>query len=149
MAFNKALRVFLFIIFLFALPSAFATDAEVSPPMVTVMQMMESVITPMTNIIWGADDPKTDEDWRQLENASINVIAMGNLMRYGGAGERDQEWASNPAWQAFTTVMTNAAIDALSAAQNRDIEALFGAGDILYPPCEGCHLQFNPGVVGQ
>jgi hypothetical protein len=24
---------------------------------------------------------------------------------------------------------------------------LLAASDVLYPPCEGCHQQFNPAVV--
>ena len=39
--------------------------------------------------------------------------------------------------------------DARAAAENRDIEAMFTAGEVLYPPCEECHLQFNPGVTGE
>jgi cytochrome c556 len=59
----------------------------------------------------------------------------------------DNEWAAEATWQAFNQVMINASRDALAAARARDHDALLAAGDVLYPPCEGCHQQFNPGVV--
>jgi hypothetical protein len=59
----------------------------------------------------------------------------------------DSEWIKEPAWKAFNQVMINAGYDALQAIRARDHDALLAAGDVLYPPCEGCHLQFNPGVA--
>ena len=35
------------------------------------------------------------------------------------------------------------------AAVERDIEQMYTAGEVIYPPCEECHLQFHPGVEGQ
>jgi hypothetical protein len=43
--------------------------------------------------------------------------------------------------------MISAGQDALKAVRARDHDALLVASDVLYPPCEGCHTQFNPGVV--
>jgi len=51
----------------------------------------------------------------------------------------------DPAWAAFNEAMIGAGRDALKAIRARD--ALTAADDVLYPPCEGCHLQFNPGVA--
>ena len=118
-------------------------------PQITILELMESVITPTTNILWGVEDPKTDEDWKPLEDAAIAVIASGTLMNLGGTGPNDNEWVKDPAWRAFSQIVTNAGIDALKAIRARDLEALFEAGNVLYPPCEACHLQFNPGVINQ
>jgi hypothetical protein len=118
-------------------------------PGVSIKEVMESLITPMTNILWGVDDPKTDEEWSVLEDAAISVIASGTLINLGGTGPQDNDWVKDPAWLAFSKVMTNAGEDSLKAIRNRDLEALFEAGNVLYPPCEGCHLQFNPGVINQ
>ena len=117
-----------------------------SEPKVTVKEVMEAVITPATNMLWSAEDPQTDERWQELENAAIATITAGNYVASGGSGANDNEWARKPEWQAFNTVMIEAATGALKAIRNRDIEALFVANDVLYPPCEGCHIAFNPGV---
>ena len=77
------------------------------------------------------------------------MIASGTLINLGGTGPQDNDWVKDPAWLAFSKVMTNAGEDSLKAIRNRDLEALFEAGNVLYPPCEGCHLQFNPGVINQ
>jgi len=113
---------------------------------VTIKEVMESVITPATNTLWSAEDPQTDARWQELEDAAIATITAGTYSANGGSGANDDEWASKPEWQAFNAVMVQAAMDALKAIRERDIEALFVANDVLYPPCEGCHIAFNPGV---
>lgn len=128
---------------LFTLPAIGDTTVA---PRVTVKDVMESVITPATNTLWGAEDPQTDEAWQQLEDAAITTITAGAYVARGGSGASDQEGSSTPEWQAFNSVMIEAAADALNAIRERDIEALFVANDVLYPPCEGCHIAFNPGV---
>ena len=128
---------------LFALP-VFGDTTVV--PKVTVKEVMESVITPATNTLWGAEDPQSDEAWQELEDAAITTITAGIYVARGGSGTSDREWASKPEWKAFNDVMIEAATDALKAIRERDIDALFVANDVLYPPCEGCHIAFNPGV---
>jgi hypothetical protein len=59
----------------------------------------------------------------------------------------DNAWAEEPTRKAYNQVMINAGLDALKAIRARDHAALLSAGDVLYPRREGCHLQFNPGVV--
>jgi cytochrome c556 len=76
------------------------------------------------------------------------MLVAAQVNALGGTGAMDGAWASEPAWQAFNRVMLDASRDALAAARARDHDALLAAGDVLYPPCEGCHLQFNPGVAG-
>ena len=61
----------------------------------------------------------------------------------------DNEWAKQPAWKPFYDAMLAASEAALKAIRAKDHAALLSAGDVLYPPCEGCHLLFNPGVVNQ
>jgi hypothetical protein len=48
----------------------------------------------------------------------------------------------------FNDAMLHASEAALAAAaRTKDHDALLKAGDLRYAPCEGCHLQFNPGVA--
>jgi len=112
----------------------------------TIREIMESVITPASDTLWAVEDPQNGEEWRALEHAAIATIAASTLVAQGGAGPEDNEWASKPEWRAFNEVMLKAAMDALAAIRARDLDALFAANDALYPPCEGCHVAFNPGV---
>ncbi len=121
------------------------TAAADERPLVTIKEAMEMTITPATNTLGGAPG----EEWLVLEQASITLLVAADVVGRGGAGPKDTEWARNPAYAAFNKVMANAGLDALKAARARDRDALAAAGDVLYPPCEGCHLQFNPGVTGE
>ena len=116
---------------------------------VSIKELMESVVVPASNRLWGAEDPQTDEEWRVLEDAAVTVISAGSVMSLGGSGPRASDWAQNPAWKALTVEMTEAAIDSLKAIRASDIDALYEAGYRMYPPCENCHMQFNPSVTGQ
>jgi len=120
------------------------------PYLVTIKDLMEQTITPATNTIWGAYEPPSEEaQWKQLEEAAVTLLAAANLVALGGSGPMDDEWAKDPAWKAFNQIMIDAGVDALAAVRARDHDALLAAGDVLYPPCEGCHQQFNPAVIGE
>jgi len=136
------LAVFLLIV---AAGSAVSEDEEPVPVM-SIMELMTTVITPATDTLWGIEDPQTDEEWQVFVDAANVVIDAGKIIKVGGTGPNDNNWASEPAWDAFAAVLIGAGEDALQAAKNKDVDAMFDAGGVLYPPCEECHIQFNPGV---
>ena len=128
---------------------SYAKAQSAVKPQVSIMEIMESIITPITNTLWAAQDPKTEEEWKELEDAAIAVIAAGSLINLGGTGQNDNEWIKEPAWQAYSKIMTNAGMDALKAIRSKDIGKLVETGEPLYISCEECHLKFNPGVINQ
>lgn len=111
---------------------------------VSVRQLMLSAITPATNTLWGAEENMSEEAWKSMADAAIVVMASGSLVKTGGSGEKDGDWAKDAAWQDYTDVMIAAAADALAASESRDFEALMIATEVMYPPCEECHQQFHP-----
>jgi hypothetical protein len=123
--------------------------SSAAEPVVTVKEVMEKTITPATNTLWNVPEQPTDEQWTALEEAAVTLLVAGHSIAIGGAGPMDAKWAAAPQWQAFDRVMIEAGTSALRAIRARDLEALTSAGDVLYPPCEGCHLQFNPAVVAE
>jgi cytochrome c556 len=119
-------------------------------PALTTKQLMEGAITDASNVLWNAfDAPKSDEQWAELERAALALIEAAKLNAVGGTGPMDKEWAAQPAWKPFNEAMVQASQAALTAIRAKNHEALLAAGDQLYAPCEGCHMQFNPGVVNQ
>jgi cytochrome c556 len=134
-----------------ALGSLSAQPPAAAPkPTVPIKQLMEGVITEASNAIWAAYDPPTsDAQWKALEQAALDLIAAAKVNAIGGTGPMDNEWAKQPAWKPFNDTMLAAAEAALAAIRKKDHPALLTASDALYPPCEGCHLVFNPGVVNQ
>lgn len=150
----QALRVFAGVAVAIALAVPTGAQAPAAPiadgrPLVTIKELMEKTITPATNTLWNVPEKPTDEEWAALEEAAITLLVATNVTALGGTGPKDGEWAKQPAWKAFNQTMLSAATMALTAIRARDTAALVGAGDVLYPPCEGCHLQFNPAVVGE
>ncbi len=121
-----------------------------SQPTLPIKQLMETTITDASNAIWAAYDPPTsDEQWKALEAAAVTLVAAAKINAIGGTGPMDNEWAKQPAWKPFNDSMLAASEAALAAIRKKDHTALLAASDALYPPCEGCHLVFNPGVVNQ
>ncbi|MGB7216738.1 MAG: hypothetical protein WBE98_17095 [Gammaproteobacteria bacterium] len=119
-------------------------------PLVSVRELMEKTITPVTNTLWNAfEPPQSEDEWLRLEEAGVTLLVAAQALALGGTGPMDAEWAKNPAWRAYNQAMTTAAFDALRAVRGRDHDALLAAGDALLAPCEGCHQQFNPGVIGE
>ena len=126
------------------------TPSAVPQPTIPTKQLMETTITDASTVIWNAfDPPKSDEEWAALERAALALIDATTLNAVGGTGPMDKEWAAQPAWKPFNEAMLQASQGALTAIRAKNHEALLAASDQLYPPCEGCHLQFNPGVVNQ
>ena len=119
-------------------------------PVVSIRDLMEKTITPATNAIWSFYEPPAEEsEWVALEEAAVTMLAAASLTAAGGTGPMDSEWVRDPRWQAFNKIMLDASQDALDAIRARDHDALLQASDILYPPCEGCHMQFHPGVIAE
>ena len=123
-----------------------AGDEPAPDHRVSIREVMDGVITPATNTLWGVEDPQSDEDWRPLEEAAIAVVAAGSLIRTGGAGPDDAERAADPRWQAWSDTMVEAAMTALESIRARDLDAMIEATNVMYPPCEECHIAFHPGV---
>lgn len=117
-------------------------------PLVSIMELMQQTITPATNQLWSAwEQPSTPAEWLLMEQAAVTLLAASSLTAAGGTGPMDATWATEPAWQGFNAAMVAAGNAALAASRNKDAAALLAAGDLLLPPCEGCHQQFNPAVV--
>ncbi len=114
-------------------------------PGLNIREVMLSVIAPMTNKLWAASDIRSDEQWLELEQAAMTVIAAGTVVAQGGPDGAYSEQAKNADWQEYTQQMMAAARRAVQAIQNHDEAALFTAGnEALYPPCENCHAAYLP-----
>ena len=113
-------------------------------PMLTVKEIMNSIITPTTAVIWGAYELESESEWQDVRNAAISVIGAGNLLAMGGSAQGELLMANDAEWQDFNSQMIEAARDVIAAVDEKDEEALFTIGnDNLYPPCESCHQRYQ------
>ncbi len=119
------------------------TLAQVEPEL-TVKEIMNGIITPTTNTIWGAYQLQTDAQWQEVQNAALAVIGAGNLLALGGSAPGEPAIAAEDAWREYNEQMIAAAREVLVAVAEKDEEALSNAGNnSLYPPCESCHQQYQ------
>ena len=140
----KKVNVFIIIAIILLAQPAQLQDRDVSLPLLTVKEVMDAIITPMSAIIWGAYELETDSEWQEVSNAALAVIAAGDLLAKGGAGTGETAAAVDLDWQRYNNQMINAARQVLVAVENKNEEALFNASnDALYPPCESCHQQYQ------
>ena len=140
----KKVNIFIILAIILLAQPAQLQDRDVSLPLLTVKEVMDAIITPMSAIIWGAYELETDGEWQEGSNAALAGIAAGDLLAKGGAGAGETAAAVELDWQRYNNQMINAARQVLVAVENKNEEALFNAGnDALYPPCESCHQQYQ------
>ena len=126
------------------LMSVSAGLADELAPELSVKEVMNSIVTPATNTIWGAYQLETESQWQEVGHAATAVIGAANLLMLGGTGEGEAEIAGEAEWQRYNQQLLAAAQQVLLAVDKRDENALSQVGnDALYPPCESCHQAYQ------
>ena len=110
----------------------------------TVRQIMNSIVTPTTAIIWGAYELEAESEWMDVKNAALSLIDAGALLNADGLQGEERLIAQEDAWKEFNAQMISAAEKVIEAVEAKDEERLFSVGnDLLYPPCESCHQEYQ------
>ena len=115
----------------------------------SVMEWMIEVIAPNSDILWNVEEPLSAENWQAYGLAAAAIVEASTAIAEGARSLDGELWSNEAAWQDLNTLMKQAAMQAKIASETKDLDKLYEAGDALYPPCESCHLQFNPGVIQQ
>ena len=118
-----------------------ADENELPTPTMSVNDLMVTVVAPATDTLWGIDDPQGDDEWQVYIDVAETVIEAGRTLKAGGTGPNDNDWATNDEWQAFADRLIEAGVIARTAAQDQDIDGMYTAGEVIYPPCEECHRE--------
>ena len=145
-------RIILISTTLLLVATTVSVGQDTSMPQVTsgtIMEAMVETITPASDIIWGVEDPQTDEEWQVLDDAAVALMKAFEATRAGGIGPNDNAWASEAKFQAYVDQEMAAIEQSRAAITARDLDALFDAGGELYTPCEECHIDFNPAVSAE
>jgi len=107
----------------------------------TVKQLCEGVITASSDAIFnvGREIPSNDDEWRVVHDSALLLAESGNLLMLGNrARDRDQ-------WMAMAQELVESGVTAVEAAEGRDVDALFKAGDQIVVVCEKCHEPYRDG----
>ena len=128
-------------------PSPFTTT-------LALKQVMEWVIDPAADVIWdsvksvitekGTQEiaPQTDADWNKVRDAAATLIEAGNVLMIDGRARDDK------AWMAAARRLSEAAGQALKAAQTKNTATLFDEGGNIYKACSACHAQYAQHLQG-
>ena len=122
-----------------------STLAETSPQ-ISILELMTNQVVPLTNALWGIDEPQTDEEWNAFLSVADDAISAFEQTRRGGSGPKDAEWTADPRWVDYSNQAIAASEQYKDAIRAQDMEAIWTAGDSLLAPCTSCHQDFNPAV---
>lgn len=129
-----------------------AGDQPTLPLRANTTQLMNWILDVQADIVWAAGGiiiteqgeqqmiPKTDDEWNALRNAAATVAEVSNLLLLPPHSRDDQDWA------AMTRKVVEKANECVSAAEAKDIDALFTAGSDMYLACTACHAKY---VIGE
>ncbi len=124
-----------------------------------VKHLMQWVLDPAADQVWGAAGsiitaagtqdltPTTDAGWLAAQHSAAVVAESGNLLLMPGLARDHNDW------QDYSLGLVAAGQLAMSAAAERDAEALFDAGGQIYRVCSSCHAVYiqgeeSPGIQG-
>jgi cytochrome c556 len=91
-------------------------------------------------------EPKTPEDWYQLENHAVSLASAATVIQLGGTGPNDVIWAAQPEWRAASEHLIAAALKSRQAAKAKDLAALIQANGEIVDACEACHDKYKPDI---
>ena len=105
--------------------------------------------------------PKTDEEWTAVRQSAIQLVEATNLLRIPGRliarpGEKSENprielqpetiqklIAEDPAtWASLVNRLHDAAVPALNAANAKNAQGIFDAGEHIERACEACHQHY-------
>ena len=125
--------------------AAGGSDQSLLKPVATTTQVMGSIVIPNSQAIWDAvvfDNgeveraPKTDDDWYSLQMNAWAVAEAGNLLMMAPRAK------DNDDWMKFSAAMTARSVEAVKAAEAKDVQGLLKAGGELYTACTDCHRKY-------
>jgi hypothetical protein len=118
-------------------------------PIVDLKEFMNSVIEPASEDIFDAavwvngelvGAPQSEEDWAHLRGHAIALAEVASLLKL------PQRAKDQAGWIVRTQAMIDAAIAARQAAEAKNQDGVFQAGNALYSSCEACHQLYAPNI---
>ena len=127
--------------------------------------IFESVSVSITAAGSKETQPRTDAEWMAVRNNALILAEAGNLLKmprpvgpskpikgigFESPGPDDLSPAqveillkqNRAPFNAFAQKLTDAALVALRAVDNRSVDGLYEAGDAIDQACENCHLNY-------
>lgn len=148
-------RVVVFVVSLCAAPMLGCSEPPPPLPFKAVVDtktLMDAVIEKQANIVWesvgtfitpdGVDErrPQTDQDWKNIRDAAVNITESANLLLLSPRMQAGEQWLQ------FTKELIAQGERMIAAADKKSADDVFNVGADLYDACVNCHTNFMPGV---
>ena len=124
-------------------------SAPAAPPVATVKQLMQGMVTPASAAIYNAVSttiteagteerfPRTDREWEIVGSHAMVLVEAANLLKVDGRAE------DADAWLRMSDGMARAARQSYEATRQKDTEALLASGEVLNNSCDACHQRYE------
>jgi hypothetical protein len=117
--------------------------------------LMQSVLDPAADVIWesaganitaaGVEEirPQNQEEWNHLRNSAVALAESGNLLMISPRAKDDQEWMQ------LSQALIDASVEAIKAAEAKNVDNVFSAGGEIYAVCSSCHAKYVPEIANR
>ena len=115
----------------------------------TLEEVMHHMVIPNAQVIWKSTgtiytvgkveeiQPRTDEDWLNVEQSATVLTEAGNLLMMEGRAKDTGPWMER------ARALREAGASLHQAAKARDVAAVFERGGHLFDACQGCHFAYR------
>ena len=112
-------------------------------------EIMHHLVIPNAQLVWGAvgstatiegvveKQPKTDDEWFNIESAATTLMEAGNLLMMDGRAMNSGKWMD------LARGLRESADTVRQAAKKHDSAALFDRGGDLFDSCQACHFTYR------
>jgi len=126
-----------------------AAETVVTTPVASVLQIMRGITAPAARTVFGSvativtpsgteeRAPRTAEEWNAVGDSAAALVESGNLLMLGDRAIDKGDWMT------MSRALIDASRIALEAAQAKNVEALFGAGETINATCDNCHQRYQ------
>lgn len=124
--------------------------APPAPTVLSVKEVMRHVVNPAAERFWktsgsvsseeGVQDraPTSEASWTEMIDAAAILHEAGETLGQPGRGVPDE------AWKKFARQLSDAGLQAMTAARAKDADKAFEAGGEIYDACFNCHGKYIP-----
>jgi hypothetical protein len=113
-----------------------------------VHELMEGMVAPAAEAVFEAVatiisekgmeeiQPRTDEEWEEVEHRALALAESANLLMF------EERIPDQGRWVEFSEDMMEKALVAAKAAESKDKDGLFDAAGRVYETCLACHMEY-------
>ena len=140
---------------MFALVGCGKQEAAVKPvplpfqPKATLEEVMHHMVIPNAEVVWKSTGsvvtkegvkefkPSNDDQWFEVENSATVLTEAGNLLMMEPRAKDNGKWIER------CKALVEAGDGVRKAARDKNVEALFVGGSVLFDSCQGCHFEYR------